>query len=223
MGDKKTAHFQFGLKGLVSKENPSLLTDGQYRSTSNVEILQEGALSSRAGAQTVAGSGGPSTELSCSMIRKMVVQANVEAPNVPSTNPRYLGMGGGAGYNLYRTLDYNTFALVASAINTANGQYVKAFSLAVYAAGEVGGPWAFIASELKMLKDSGVNPFSTLELWGILPAFGVAQAVSSGAASGVLDGGAPLSPGQVHGLRLAFYVCWPADQLRRQPFADHAH
>jgi hypothetical protein len=130
------------------------------------------------------------------MIRKMVVQANVEAPNVPSTNPRYLGMGGGAGYNLYRTPDYATFTLVASSINTANGQYTKAFSLAAYTAGEVGGPWAFIASELKLLKDSGNSPFSTLELWGILPAFGVATAVSSGPSTGVLDGGAPLSPGQ---------------------------
>jgi len=129
------------------------------------------------------------------MIRKMVVTPNTEQPNVPSTNPRYLGMGG-SGYNLYRTLDYNAFTEVAAAINTANGQYTKAFSLAVYAAGEVGGPWAFIASELKMLKDSGIAPFGTLELWGILPAYGVATAVSSGPATGVLDGGSSSSPGQ---------------------------
>jgi hypothetical protein len=113
------------------------------------------------------------------MIQKMVVQTT-ENPSTPSTNPRYIGVSlVGPSNDLYRTTDFGSFTSVATQINTNPTR--KAFSLATYAAGGVGGPWAFIASENKMLKDSGNSPYGTLPLWGILPAFGVATAVAVGA------------------------------------------
>jgi hypothetical protein len=187
--------FRFGLNGLVSKESPELLGDGQYRYMSNFEVIQEGAISTIAGRKALGNVSGAFGY----MIRKMVVSAG-ESPITPATNPRYVGINSSGTNNLYRTFDYITFVLVALSINSSGGKYTKAFSLAVYAAGEVGGPWAFIASENKMLKDSGANPYTggapppdILHNWGILPARGVAAAVDGGS-PGNLDGGASASP-----------------------------
>jgi hypothetical protein len=62
--------------------------------------------------------------------------------------------------------------------------------MAAYAAGNVGGSWAFIASELQMLKDNGASPYSTtlpngnvLHNWGILPAAGVPLVAAYNASS----------------------------------------
>ena len=173
--NRKTAKFKFGLNGMVSKEDPTLLTDGQYRSCSNLEVAQEGSLASRSGSKylsnTLAGH-------DCYMIRKMTVSPSAEDPSTPSTNPRYIGVGGGTE-DLWRTVNYTSFgaAAVATSINSGTAAaHQKAFSLANYAAGETGGPWAFIASEMKMLKDSGASPAATLPLWGVPPATGVATA-----------------------------------------------
>ena len=192
---KKTVKFSFGLNGMVTKQNPTLLTDGQYRSCTNMEVVQEGSLSTRIGKKYLGSVGGGS--LGCYMIQKMVVQAT-EDPSVPSTNPRYLGVID-ATNDLVRTVNYTSYTVVATAINSGSGRQRKAFSLATYAAGEVGGPWAFIASENKMLKDSGNSPYATfpLPLWGILPAFGVATAVAVGvvgSAPNGPNGGAAGSP-----------------------------
>ena len=184
----KTAKFKFGLTGLVSKEDPTLLADGNYRSCSNMEVVQESSLSTRAGKKQI-GAMADGTQ-TCYMIRKMVVNPG-ENPSTPSStyaNPRYLGIRTTApAYDLYRTLDYLSFGSpVATGINSSDtAAFKKAFSLATYAAGETGGPWAFIASENKMLKDSGKSLSGTLPLWGVLPASGVATAavVASGAAT----------------------------------------
>ena len=174
---KSATKYNFGLNGMVSKESPTLLTDGQYRSCVNMEVVQEGALATRSGKKALGTVGAGHPE--CYMVRKMVV-APTEAPAVPSTNPRYLGVIEGS-CDLIRTLDYNSGATVATGINTNYASaYRKAFSLATYSAGETGGPWAFIASELKMLKDRGIGLYGSLANWGIRPAYGVATAVASG-------------------------------------------
>ena len=64
---RKTAKFNFGLNGMISKENPTLLTDGQYRSCADMEVVQEGALATRAGKLLLGDIPNPTTE--CYMIQ----------------------------------------------------------------------------------------------------------------------------------------------------------
>ena len=186
---RKTAKFNFGLNGMISKENPTLLTDGQYRSCADMEVVQEGALATRAGKLLLGDIPNPTTE--CYMIQKFLV-APGDSPYSFSGSPnyRYLGVVNSGSYNLVRTQTYATssFTTVATGINSSGGYEAKAFKLATYAAGEVGGAWAFIASEKLMLKDQGISPYSTLRQWGIKPAFGVATAVATGTVgAGKLD------------------------------------
>ena len=113
----KSAKFKFGLDGMVSKEDPTLLGDGRYRACTNMEVVQEGSLSTRAGSKLF----GSFTGTVCFMIRKMVVTPSVEVPSIPSTNPRYVELYTGTTYDLYRTTDYSTWgaARVAAAINSS--------------------------------------------------------------------------------------------------------
>jgi hypothetical protein len=184
MADIKTAKFQFGSKGLTTKESGTQLTDGQYRSISNVEVKQEGSISSRSGMSFLG-----STPLSSGQIAyaiQKLVNSPGEAPETPASNLRYFGLTAilpGLSNALWRTVNYTVFTKVANYINTLAGGFSKAFKLAAYAAGNVGGSWAFIASELQMLKDNGNAPYSStlpngnvLHNWGILPAAGVALA-----------------------------------------------
>ena len=194
MADSKTAEFRFGLNGLLAKEDPTLLGNGQYRSMSNMEVQQEGSLASRSGRKRLGV--GPINGSSAYKIQKLRVQAG-EDPSLPSTNPRYVGFQS-TSQDLYRTLDYNSWVKVASDINTLQGSVTSRFQVADYNAGASGNPWAFVASELKMLKDSGIAPFvpgggySELPRWGLLPAAGIALATPAGA--GNLDGGDAASP-----------------------------
>ena len=180
----KTATFKFGLKGLVSKEDPALLRDGQYRSLVNCEVLQEGGIASRNGRKSL-GNANLGVSLAY-MVRKSHV-STIEDPSTPSGNLRYVGVNNGTASagNLYRTTDYSTLTEVATKINTTLGTESKRFKVANYSAGSSGHPWAFIASELKMLKDNCASPYATgtggqtgagLRTWGITPAFGVAIA-----------------------------------------------
>jgi hypothetical protein len=180
------------LNGLFSKEDPTLLKDGQYRNVVNCEVVQEGSLASKSGRKLL-GTGGSGNSVGY-RIQKMVLNP-IEDPANPSTNPRYLGISDTYGMNLWRTLSYQVadFTKVASGINSASGMIRKRFSLASYTAGETGNPWAFIASEKAMLKDNGNALYASLLKWGILPAFGVAMEAADGA--GLLDGGDPASPG----------------------------
>ena len=184
MAEVKTAKFQFGSKGLVTKESSTQLTDGQYRSISNVEVKQEGSISSRSGMSFLGSTPWNSGQIGYGI--QKLVNSPGEAPETPSSNLRYLGLTviipGFANY-LWRTVNYTVFTQVAQAINTLAGGFTKAFKLAAYAAGNIGGSWAYIASELQMLKDNGTAPYSTtlpngnvLHNWGILPAAGVALA-----------------------------------------------
>ena len=186
---RKIAKFQFGLLGLTSKENPSLLPDGSFRNLSNCEVTQENSLSTRAGKKLLGSTAG----IYCYMIRKAVIQpTNIqpqENPSLPSLSPRYIGIGDNTGGDLWRTTTYGAgdFTEVASLINTnLADESRKAFSLAEYAAGETGGPWVFIASPNAMLKDSGANPYTTLRKWGIIPAAGVATATAKLGAAGTI-------------------------------------
>lgn len=166
----KNAEFRFGLAGVFSKMAPDLLKDGQYRYAQNVGSNQEGSLSSRTGPKKV-GSLTAAQQL-CYHIRKLRVSGG-ENPLVPATNPRYLGIVGASTLDLYRTPDYNSLTLVASAVDNATGQH---WEMADYAAGDTGSPWAYFACRNVMLKDSGLNPYSTLPPWGIQPAHGVCMA-----------------------------------------------
>lgn len=186
----KTAEFRFGLNGVVSKEDPALLKDGQYRSLVNCEVLQEGGVASSTGSLEL-GNVGTGISTVAYRAQKMVLSPT-ENPTVPSTNPRYIGVTDNSGINLWRTADYNSFTKVASGINSSGGVTMKRFQLASYTAGETGNPWAFIAAEKAMLKDNGNSLYSTLHNWGILPASNVCTATNAGA--GNLDGGDPASP-----------------------------
>ena len=168
--NSKTATFRFAHKGMVSKESPELLQDGQYRSLSNVCSNQEGALSSRTGCKQV-GQLNNNALQECYLIRKLCVSPN-EDPLTPSTNPRYLGIVSG-GRHIYRTLDYKSSPKVADTVET----FPKHWEMASYAAGETGQPFAFFACPNKMLKDSGATPQPSLPTWGTPPSAGVAQAV----------------------------------------------
>ena len=185
----KTAEFRFGLNGLVSKQDPTLLTDGQYRNIISCEVIQEGGIASRTGRKLL-GSVGTGATLAY-RIQKMILSPT-EDPSTPSINPRYIGLQDNTGINLWRTQDYSTFAKVYTGINSTLGMVRKRFQLASYTAGESGGPWAFIAAENAMLKDNGSGLYTTLNRWGILPAANVATAVNAG--GGNLDGGDPASP-----------------------------
>lgn len=204
MADRQIEKFQFGLNGVVSKSNPTLLTNGQYRRLGNMEILQEGALATRPGKKFIGFL--PDGSVYVYEIQKLPVVAESPVSLVinPSKNPRYVGYVHAAGVattNLYRTLTYDSFELIAEDINTLANARTKGFTMTSYGAGESGGVWAFIASELKMLKDrgeafrpGGPGPYIfPIPQWGILPAFGVALAADTGAA-GNLDGGTQLSP-----------------------------
>ena len=200
MSESKAVSFRFGLLGLFSKNDPELLSDGQYRSLLNLDALQEGLLYSRTGRRKIGYLIQTSpTTYTCTMIRKLVVSPGIESQGTPSTNLRYLGIataGVGLGHDdLYRTTDYTDPSIVGSRtvkvaknINLASVGPSSRFSLAPYSPGEVGSPWAYIASSKAMLKDRGQTPYTTplaasrsfpaggnlLPLWGILPAFGVA-------------------------------------------------
>ena len=76
--NSKTATFRFAHKGMVNKESPELLQDGQYRSLLNVCSTQEGSLSSRTGSKQVGQLAGTETE--CYLIRKMVVTPTEDPP-----------------------------------------------------------------------------------------------------------------------------------------------
>ena len=193
MAESQVAKFQFGPQGLITKEAANLLKDGQYRSISNVEAKQEGSLSTRAGRRSL---GGPLPGPSLAYGIQKLVETTGENPLLPSTNPRYIGAANVLGQTgLYRTTDYNSFTEVAPNINSAGNYARKSFRMASFAAGNVGGSWAFIASELQMLKDNGASPYSAtlpngniLHNWGILPAAGVAlvAAYNATAISGVI-------------------------------------
>ncbi len=185
----EVVNFNFGLKGMVTKGDPALLGDGEYRSASGVQVIQEGSLSTESGRKLLGAMTG--TALIAYMIRKMSMVYG-EDPLVPASNPRYIGALNLGHYDIWRTLDYSSFTKVAADVNTTAGIGTKRFAVAPYSAGGSGSWWAFIASELKMLKDSGSAPYNPLRRWGILPAYGVAIAVDSGA--GLLDGGDSASP-----------------------------
>lgn len=189
MAEPKTASFHFNHEGLTTKADPTLLKDGKYRFMTGMEVVQEGCLSSRSGKKLLGSKGATAAY----MIQKMTVTPG-ENPSTPATNPRYVGFEIAGVGDLYRTLDYSTFTSVSPAINTsAASSRKKAFSVAAYSAGGVGFPWAFIASENRMLKDRGAALYaSPLRRWGILPAFGVALVADAGA--GNLDGGNAASP-----------------------------
>lgn len=184
----KTAQFRFANNGIVPSVDPSLLRDGQYRSTLNLEGPQAGSLTTRAGRHRVGAA--PAGANECFMIRKLTTQAG-ENPAVPSTNLRYCGIVDGVGANIYRTTGFSSFGSPVAGPVASSG-FGSRFSLASYSAGSSGDPWAFIASDLAMWKDRGLSPYSTLRPWGIPPAGGCALAYDAGAGS--LDGGDALSP-----------------------------
>ena len=178
----KTASFRFSHAGMVSKESPELLKDGQYRSLLNVCSNQEGSLSSRTGSKQVGSLG--SSEPDCYLIRKMVVTPN-EDPLDPTTNnsnpagsknQRYLGIvSSPTSRDIYRSTDYtaaNT-AKVATAVESSDANH---WEMASYSAGGTGEPFAYFACPNAMLKDSGASPQTTLPAWGTPPAAGVATA-----------------------------------------------
>jgi hypothetical protein len=166
----KEIEFRFGLAGMVSNAAPELLTDGQYRYANNVTANQQGSLSSRTGPKKIGNltSGQPT----CYHIRKMTVTPG-ENPLVPSVNPRYLGINTGSRRDLYRTVNYTTATAVATGVD-ANS--IAHWEMDPYSAGDTGAPWAYFACPNGMLKDSGLNPYTTLPEWGIAPAHGVCMA-----------------------------------------------
>lgn len=177
--NSKITEFRCGLAGVIPKQSPDLLKDGQYRSLLNIVSTQEGSLSSRAGVKQVGQL--TSSEPSCYFVRKLVV-AGGEDPLTPSTNPRYLGvLTSGAARNIYRTVDYTNKTLVASNVDAA---LAKHWEMSDYTAGEIGAAWAYFACPNTMLKDRGSSPYSTLPKWGIQPATGV---VLAAAIAGDLD------------------------------------
>lgn len=186
--EPKTAEFRLGFGGVVTKQAPDLLTDGQYRGGFNIVASQEGTCSSRTGDKVLGQYVGgliPITQL-----RKLVISPKTD-PYGDTTNLRYVSVGS----NIYRTNDYT---LPPGQVGSFNG--ATNWELASYSAGETGNPWAYIAagpgifatSGGAMLKDNGLAPYASLHNWGISPAFGVASWTDGGA--GNLDGGASGSP-----------------------------
>jgi hypothetical protein len=198
MADPKTVEFRFGLTGLTIKEDPALLGSGAYRSMFNLEVVQEGTISTRAGTKLLGT--GRLSNATAYKIAKLRVFAG-ESPSTPSLNPRYVGIQDSTGQNLYLTYDYNIFTKVADDINTLSGYPLFRFQLADYVAGGTGNIWAYIASELKMLKDRGnvslvpavYSAGVGLPRWGVLPAIGAVTDYAI-AGPGNLDGGASGSP-----------------------------
>src|SRR5581483_328455 len=119
--NSKTVEFRCGLAGVVSKQSPDLLGDGQYRNLLNISSNQEGSVSSRLGIKKVGQiSAGLNT---CYFVRKLVV-SNTEDPVVPSTNPRYLGiLTNSLARNIYRTIDYISTTLVASGVDSSAARH----------------------------------------------------------------------------------------------------
>jgi hypothetical protein len=163
-------------KGLVLALDPRLLTEGQLQEATNVLSLQEGSICTRSGSTYVTNI--PPDLIST--IRKLRVSDS------DTSNPRYIGALNGASSDIIRTKDYLTYAGPGIAVGDVADFMSKRWSMAAYSAGTSGDPWAFFACPNKMLKDKGKAPIATLPTWGILPAFGVATAVSSGA-PGLLD------------------------------------
>jgi hypothetical protein len=173
----KKAEFRCGLNGIVPKQSPDLLTDGQYRSAVNIVSNQEGSVSSRGGIKQI-GQADPSLP-TCYFARKLVLTKG-EDPMTPGSFPgqsgatpnlRYLGMITSSGdRNIYRSTNYSLSTLVASDVDSNQARH---WEMADYAAGEVGAAWAYFACPNAMLKDRGSNPYPSLVKWGIQPATGV--------------------------------------------------
>lgn len=189
----------FALRGVVTDIEPAKLADGQVNFASNIIGTQEGALTTALGRKKL-GTLSTADITRGVMIRKLLVKEGENPYNLGHDssggtlqNPRYIEVIEAGHSRMYRTYDYVSFTEVATFnIATDANAVRKRFGFAPYSAGATGNPWAFFAGESIMLKDRGVNPYSALLLWGILPAFGVAVAVDSGV--GVLDGGAGSSP-----------------------------
>ena len=179
MPDASTVQFQFGSQGMVSAVDPVKLSNGQYQSLVNMDSFQEGCLSTRPGRKLLGSA--PSGELLCSMIRKLRISSG-EDPLTPSTNLRYVGLlDASNNVTIQRTSDYASFTNVnpsdVTSVNTsATSAWTNRWGMAAYSAGSSGSPWAFFATEARMLKDRGSNPYTTLQRWGVLPAAGVALA-----------------------------------------------
>jgi hypothetical protein len=197
MPDPKTAEFRFGLTGLTTKVDSHLLGDGSYRSLTNMEVFQEGSISTRNGRKIISSSS--MIGANAYKIQKPRVFSG-ENPSTPSLNPRYVAISFLGQQGLYITYDYITFTEVAPNINTPGNYLSLRFQLADYSSGASGSAWAFIASELAMLKDRGNTSLVPavyseppgLPRWGILPALGFA--ILAGAGAGNLDGGDSASP-----------------------------
>jgi hypothetical protein len=178
MADSSVKMFPLASKGLVLGVDPRLMTEGQLQEAVNVTSLQEGSISTRSGSTFVVEVGVSLT----SNIRKLRILDN------DSFNLRYFGALNGASSDIVRTADFISYDLAGAAVTNTSDFMSKRWSMAAYSAGATGNPWAFFACPNKMLKDSGVSPFTPMKTWGILPAAGVALAVVAAGDSWTIAG-----------------------------------
>lgn len=143
--------FPFASKGIVQKLDPSLVDFSQYVQLHNVEVRQEGALSSRRGGQRISAVPGESLVHSCAILRT--------SGNIADT---YLYAG--AGENIYRSrYPFTSW----SQISYGSTPWGTDWDACEYHTGETGVPRIYIAAGQVMAKNDGSS--STLTRWGIEP------------------------------------------------------
>ena len=125
MADSETYTFPLTNKGVCTKVEPRLLTDGQLQRADNITSLQEGSISTRSGSLFKGNL--PALANTPHTIRKLRVSDD------DSLNYRYVG----EGQDIYRTLNYSdgTYTKVATGIVEAADAVSKRWNMAAYSAG----------------------------------------------------------------------------------------
>jgi hypothetical protein len=175
MGTPKDGAYPLINKGLVLKQDPSLLEPGQYSQLTNMATSIEGVLSVRAGTQELY------QPLPVAHSYYLHTMARLVVPF--ATTQRYIGIGP----NIYRSASPVTtsgwaFAQVATGVATTATVALQRWGDADYGSEGSTLVFKFFACQNAMLKDNGA--LATLQNWGIvLPSY-PATAVNSGSGSG---------------------------------------